>query len=111
MKSSFRARLAHVRRLAASVFAFAAIFAVGSAQAVLIPIGVLSFDVTIPGSTAQFDITNLTGPNASPPDFPVTTAINLSSVRFLPLELCAGLLVGGMLVGCLGGVIAANGRA
>jgi cell division transport system permease protein len=42
---------------------------------------------------------------------PLAAAINLSSVRFLPLELCAGLLVGGMLVGCLGGVIAANGRA
>jgi len=42
---------------------------------------------------------------------PLAEAVNLSSVRFLPLELCAGLLVGGMLVGCLGGVIAANGRA
>jgi cell division transport system permease protein len=42
---------------------------------------------------------------------PLAAAVNLSSVRFLPLELCAGLLVGGMLVGCLGGVIAANGRA
>jgi cell division transport system permease protein len=42
---------------------------------------------------------------------PLAAAINLSSVRFLPLELCAGLLVGGMLVGCVGGVIAANGRA
>jgi len=42
---------------------------------------------------------------------PLAAAVNLSSVRFLPLELCAGLLVGGMVVGCLGGVIAANGRA
>jgi cell division transport system permease protein len=42
---------------------------------------------------------------------PLAAAINLSSVRFLSLELCAALLVGGMLVGCLGGVIAANGRA
>jgi cell division transport system permease protein len=42
---------------------------------------------------------------------PLAAAVNLTSVRFLPLELCAGLLVGGMLVGCLGGVIAANGRA
>jgi cell division transport system permease protein len=42
---------------------------------------------------------------------PLAAAVNLSSVRFLPLELCGALLVGGMLVGCLGGVIAANGRA
>jgi cell division transport system permease protein len=38
---------------------------------------------------------------------PLAAALNLSSVRFLPLELCVLLLVGGMLVGCLGGVVAA----
>jgi cell division transport system permease protein len=41
---------------------------------------------------------------------PVASALNLSSVRFLPLELCVMLLVGGMLVGCLGGIVAASAR-
>jgi cell division transport system permease protein len=40
---------------------------------------------------------------------PVAAAMNLSSVRFLSLELCALLFVGGMLVGCLGGLVAATG--
>ncbi len=39
---------------------------------------------------------------------PLAAALNLSSVRFLPLELCVLLLVGGMLVGCLGGIVAAT---
>ena len=78
MESSFRARSARFLRLAAVVFATA--FSFGSAHASLIPIGLLIFDVTSPGSTAQFDIINLTGSNASPPDFPVTTAVNLSSL-------------------------------
>ncbi len=38
---------------------------------------------------------------------PLATALNLSAVRFLPLDLCALMLVGGMLVGCLGGIVAA----
>jgi cell division transport system permease protein len=42
---------------------------------------------------------------------PLAEAVNLSSVRFLPPELCVGVLLGGMLVGCLGGIVAANGRA
>jgi cell division transport system permease protein len=41
---------------------------------------------------------------------PLAAAINLSSVRFLPLELCVWLVVGGMAVGCLGGLVAALGR-
>jgi hypothetical protein len=81
MGSSFRARSTRFLRLAA--FAFAAVFSFGSAQASLIPIGLLTFDVTIPGSTAQFDIINLTGINASPPDFPVTTSVNLSSLDLI----------------------------
>jgi hypothetical protein len=36
--------------------------------------------------------------------------INLSSVRFLSLELCLWLVIGGMAVGCLGGALAAAGR-
>ncbi len=77
MKLSFRARAARFLRFAAFVFA-AGFF--GSAQASLIPIGGLFFDVTIPGSTAEFDILNLTGPNSFPPDFPVTTSVDLSSL-------------------------------
>ena len=34
--------------------------------------------------------------------------MNLSSIRFLPLELCLWLIVGGMAVGCLGGLVAAG---
>ena len=41
---------------------------------------------------------------------PLAATINLSSVRFLPLGLCVWLVVGGMAVGCLGGLLAAAGR-
>jgi cell division transport system permease protein len=41
---------------------------------------------------------------------PVANALNLSSVGFLPPELCLILLIGGMAVGCLGGLVAASGR-
>lgn len=42
---------------------------------------------------------------------PLASAINLSSIRFLPAEFCVFLVIGGMLVGCLGGLVAAwNGR-
>jgi cell division transport system permease protein len=42
---------------------------------------------------------------------PLASAINLSSVSFLPIELSLLLVVGGMAVGCLGGLIAAMGRS
>ena len=42
---------------------------------------------------------------------PLASAINLSSVSFLPLELSLLLVLGGMAVGCLGGLIAAMARA
>ena len=41
---------------------------------------------------------------------PLATAINISSVRFLPVELCVLLVLGGMAVGCLGGLVAAWNR-
>ena len=41
---------------------------------------------------------------------PLAAAVNLSSVRFLSLELSLLLLVGGMLVGCFGGLVASSGR-
>ena len=42
---------------------------------------------------------------------PLASAINLSSVTFLPLEISLLLVAGGMLVGCVGGLIAAMGRS
>jgi cell division transport system permease protein len=42
---------------------------------------------------------------------PLSAALHLPPVRFLPWELCVALLAGGMLVGCLGGLVAAwSGR-
>jgi cell division transport system permease protein len=41
---------------------------------------------------------------------PLASAINLTSIRFLPLELCLLLVLGGMLVGCVGGLVAAWNR-
>jgi cell division transport system permease protein len=41
---------------------------------------------------------------------PLASAINLSSVRFLPWELCLLVVLGGMAVGCLGGLVAAWNR-
>ncbi|HYM22596.1 MAG TPA: ABC transporter permease [Vicinamibacterales bacterium] len=39
---------------------------------------------------------------------PFASAINLSTVQFLSVELCLLLVAGGMLVGCLGGFVAAR---
>ena len=41
---------------------------------------------------------------------PLATTVNLSSVRFLPPEACAALVIGGMAVGCFGGLAAAWNR-
>jgi len=41
---------------------------------------------------------------------PLASALNLSSIRFLPAEVCVLLVVGGMAVGCLGGLVAAWNR-
>ncbi len=41
---------------------------------------------------------------------PLAAAINISSIRFLPAELCVLLVVGGMAVGCVGGLVAAWNR-
>jgi cell division transport system permease protein len=38
---------------------------------------------------------------------PLAAAVNLPAIRFLPIELCVLLVAGGMLVGCLGGAVAA----
>jgi len=39
---------------------------------------------------------------------PLTATLNLASVGFLPLQLCVMLLLGGMAVGCIGGLVAAR---
>jgi cell division transport system permease protein len=41
---------------------------------------------------------------------PLASAMNMSAIRFLPVELCILLVVGGMAVGCLGGLVAAWNR-
>jgi cell division transport system permease protein len=41
---------------------------------------------------------------------PLAAAVNLSSITFLPVELAVVLVIGGMAVGCVGGLIAAWGR-
>ncbi len=41
---------------------------------------------------------------------PLASAMNISSIRFLPADLCVGLIIGGMAVGCLGGLVAAWNR-
>jgi cell division transport system permease protein len=41
---------------------------------------------------------------------PLAAAVNVSSIRFLPVELALLLVVGGMAVGCIGGLVAAWGR-
>ena len=38
---------------------------------------------------------------------PLASTIDLASIRFVPLELCGILVLGGMLVGCVGGMVAA----
>jgi cell division transport system permease protein len=38
---------------------------------------------------------------------PLATALNVSSIHFLPAELCFLLVIGGMAVGCIGGLVAA----
>jgi cell division transport system permease protein len=41
---------------------------------------------------------------------PLAAALNVSSIQFLPAELCLLLVIGGMAVGCLGGLFAAWNR-
>jgi len=41
---------------------------------------------------------------------PLASAMNMASVGFLPVELCVMLVLGGMAVGCLGGLVAAWNR-
>jgi hypothetical protein len=64
---------------------FFSLFAVGLLSAKVfadeLPIGYISWDVTIPGSAGEFDIANQTGPNSSgDATFPVSTTVNLSSL-------------------------------
>ena len=41
---------------------------------------------------------------------PLASALNVSAIHFLPVELCVSLVAGGMAVGCLGGLFAAWNR-
>jgi hypothetical protein len=49
----------------------------------MIPLGFVSWDVTVPGSFGQFDIVNQTGPNSSPPTWPVSTEAQFSSLSLV----------------------------
>jgi hypothetical protein len=62
------------------VLSFGLLALCSTATSAQIPLGYLSWDVTLPGLAGQFDIVNLTGANASPPDFPITTALHLSGL-------------------------------
>ncbi len=48
------------------------------ASANVIPVGLLTFDAGTPYALAAFDITNLTGADAFPPDFPITTQLTIT---------------------------------
>jgi hypothetical protein len=78
-KSSLARRLT-----AAGALAVLACLAAGSAGASVINLGYLSYDVTSPGASAEFDISNITGLNATAladyADFPVVSDVNLSSL-------------------------------
>jgi hypothetical protein len=54
-----------------------------AAFAGVIPVGYVSWDVNFPGNAGQFDITNLTGPNAAPTTFPIVTTVNLSDLNLV----------------------------
>jgi hypothetical protein len=54
-----------------------------AAQATTIPLGFISWDVSIPGNFGQFDIVNETGPNSAPPDFPISTEVQLNSLSLV----------------------------
>ena len=41
---------------------------------------------------------------------PLASTLNMTSIHFLPIELCVLLVVGGMAVGCIGGLVAAWNR-
>jgi hypothetical protein len=47
------------------------------------PIGIVAWDLIFPGNAGQFDITNLTGSNSLPPDFPMTTLVTFSDLKLV----------------------------
>src|SRR5262245_4310153 len=66
-----------------SLIALVLLIAIGClprvASATSIDIGILSFDADVLSSgTLTFDITNLTGLNALPPDYPITTPLTIT---------------------------------
>jgi hypothetical protein len=72
-----------VRRFSSFLVLVLALGLANVASAGLLTVGYISYDVTLPGSTAEFDIVNLTGPNSTPfpdPTAPIVTPVNLSSL-------------------------------
>lgn len=71
-------RLRHL--LTAAAVALAGSLAWSAAQATPIPLGDIQWDVTIPGDFGEFDIVNQTGPNSSPPTWPVSTEVQFNTL-------------------------------
>src|SRR5215472_2228103 len=71
------------RSLVRVAVALAGGLAWSAAQATPIPLGFISWDVTVPGSFGQFDIVNQTGPNSSPPTWPVSTEVQFNSLSLV----------------------------
>ncbi len=63
-----------------AVASVAAFFLAPAMWAGQVAVGFVSWDVNFPGNAGQFDITNLTGPNAAPVGFPITTEIQLTGL-------------------------------
>ena len=57
--------------------------ATDASDGTMYPVAVLSWDVIFPGNAGEFDILNLTGPNALPPIFPITSAVNLTDLTLM----------------------------
>jgi hypothetical protein len=58
-----------------------AVLCAASGAAGEVPVGYLSWDVNLPKQAGSFDIVNLTGSNDLPPDFPISSLVNLSSLN------------------------------
>lgn len=69
-----------VRRLAVPL-ALAMLGAV-AANADIVPVGFLTWDLNFPGNAGEFDLVNLTGPNSNV-DFPILTTLNLSNLNLI----------------------------
>jgi hypothetical protein len=87
-RESSAERIRIIRRLHRMLVLLAAlcVFSAIASADTLLPVGYVSYDVTGPPDSAQFDITNNTGANSSPfPDstWPVATVVNLLNLSLI----------------------------